>query len=110
MILGFKDPDVLQLERSAPTPTQEAFSTVMQVCASMGYAAWSSDIKNAFAQSRPTTRPTPIAAALPSGMQELEGYPVHPEQVLVCDTEVYGLISGPSWLRQSMVSDLAELG
>jgi hypothetical protein len=26
VILGFKDPDVLQLERSAPTPTQEAFT------------------------------------------------------------------------------------
>ena len=55
-------------------------------------------------------REVPIAAALPSGLYELEGKPVHPEQILVCETEVYGLISGPSWLRQSLVSDLEELG
>jgi len=29
VILGFKDPQVLQLERSAPTPTHEAFMCVM---------------------------------------------------------------------------------
>jgi len=38
------------------------------------------------------------------------GYPLHPEQLLKCQTEVYGLISGPSWLRQSLVSDLEDLG
>jgi len=30
VILGFKNPHVLQLERSAPTPTHEAFTTVLQ--------------------------------------------------------------------------------
>ena len=34
VILGFKDPHVLQLERSAPTPTKEAFTIVLQVLAS----------------------------------------------------------------------------
>eukprot|EP00973_Karenia_brevis_P078004 10834790-Karenia_brevis.AAC.1 len=29
VVLGFKDPNVLQLERSAPTPTNEAFTTTM---------------------------------------------------------------------------------
>ena len=29
---------------------------------------------------------------------------------MLCETEVYGLISGPSWLRQSLVADLEELG
>ena len=61
VILGFKDPHVLQLERSAPTPTNEAFTTIMQVFASTGVAAWSSDIKNAFglvAVIRANTAPT----------------------------------------------------
>ena len=43
VILGFKDPHVLQLERSAPTPTKEAFTTVLQCLASQKRAAWSSD-------------------------------------------------------------------
>ena len=48
VILGFKDPQVLALERSAPTPTQEGFTATLQVLASCGFDAWSSDIKNAF--------------------------------------------------------------
>ena len=48
VILGFKDPQDLQLERSAPTPTHEAFTTALQVCATRKFEAWSSDIKNAF--------------------------------------------------------------
>jgi len=48
VILGFKDPHVLQLERSAPTPTQEAFTTCMQISASLRRDAYSSDISNAF--------------------------------------------------------------
>ena len=36
VILGFKDPHVLQLVRSAPTPTHEAFTTCLQVCVPAG--------------------------------------------------------------------------
>ena len=109
VILGFKDPQVLQLERSAPTPTHEAFTTVMQVMASRKWSAWSSDIKNAFGQSRKTTRQQPIAASLPQGMKEA-GYDLDPRQLLMAETEVYGLISGPSWLRQSLVADFEAFG
>eukprot|EP00973_Karenia_brevis_P013689 1856686-Karenia_brevis.AAC.1 len=28
----------------------------------------------------------------------------------MAETEVYGLISGPSWLRQSLVADLENMG
>ena len=38
------------------------------------------------------------------------GFDVDPRQLLICETEVYGLISGPSWLRQSLVADLQNLG
>ena len=38
------------------------------------------------------------------------GYNVHPEQLLMAETEVYGLISGPSWLRQSLVADFEMMG
>ena len=54
VILGFTDPHVLQLVRSAPTPTNEAFTTVMQVCASNHWAGWSSDLSNSFGQAMKT--------------------------------------------------------
>ena len=59
VIHGFKDPHVLQLERSAPTPTNEAFTTVMQTMASNRWEAWSSDISNAFGQAMKTNRRYP---------------------------------------------------
>ena len=62
-----------------------------------------------FGQSRKTTRSTPLAAAPPSGIQAA-GFKWDPQQLLLCETEVYGLISGPSWLRQSLVADLEQLG
>ena len=48
VILGFQDPQVYQLERSAPTPTNEGFTTMMQFLASNKYKCCSSDIKKAF--------------------------------------------------------------
>ena len=109
VILGFKDPQVLHLERSAPTPTQEAFTAVLQAFASTKRSAWSSDIKNAFGQARKTTRRQPIAASLPPGLAEA-GFNLDSRQLLLCETEVCGLISGPSWLRQSLVADFEALG
>ena len=38
------------------------------------------------------------------------GYNVDSRQLLICNTEVNGLISGPSWLRQSLVADFEALG
>ena len=38
------------------------------------------------------------------------GYDLDPRQLLLCETEVYGLISGPSWLRQSLVADFESMG
>ena len=51
VILGFTDPYILELERSAPTLTNEAFTTTMQFFASTGADAMSSDIKNSFGHS-----------------------------------------------------------
>ena len=103
VIFGFKDPHVLQLERSAPTPTNEGFFLIMQAMASLGYEAVSVDIRNAFGQSVPTSRRQQICSSLPHGMIE-SGFDLDPRQLLLCNTEVYGLISGPSWLRQSLMS------
>eukprot|EP00973_Karenia_brevis_P024968 3441518-Karenia_brevis.AAC.1 len=56
VLLGFKDPHVLQLERSAPTPTNEALTATMQYLASTRSDGVSSDIRNACGQALKTTR------------------------------------------------------
>ena len=99
----------MQLERSAPTPTNEAFTTVMQTMASNKWEGWSSDISNAFGQAMKTNRRQPLAASLPPGLAAA-GFDCDSRCLLLCKTEVYGLISGPSWLRQSLVACFEELG
>ena len=100
---------MLQLERSAPTPTKEGFTLVMQTMASLGYDAVSADIKNAFGQSMPTNRSQQLCRSLPSGMI-VSGFALDPRQLLMCNTEVYGLTSGPSWLRQSLMAFFINKG
>eukprot|EP00974_Lingulodinium_polyedra_P112493 10883174-Lingulodinium_polyedra.AAC.1 len=56
VVLGYEDPMVLDLIRSAPTPTLEGFHGTMQLIAGRGWDGYSVDVKNAFGQSLPTNR------------------------------------------------------
>ena len=82
VILGFRDPHVLELERSAPTPTGEGFTLTMQAMASLGFDAISADIKNAFGQSMRTNRRQPICSSLPHGMIQ-SGFDLDPRQLIL---------------------------
>ena len=66
-ILGFQDPQVFQLERSAPTPTHEGSTATLQFLASTESKCCSADIKNAFGQARKTSGQIPIYGMLPPG-------------------------------------------
>ena len=60
---------------------------------------------NAFGQSRRTNRETKLATELPKGVK----HPSVPSGCLLkVETELYGLVSGPSWLLSTM--DLQEAG
>jgi len=107
VVLGWKGPDVFELERSAPTPTNEGLAMGLQHMASMGWACTSSDVKNAFGQGMKDSRRQPLAMTLPLGTT----YPgAQPGQLLLLRTEAYGLVSGPSWWRKSLVHTLKGLG
>ena len=56
-----------------------------------------------------TNRQNKICAQLPPDVEAL-GIEADPRQLLMAETEVYGLISGPSWLRQSLVAPFEEIG
>eukprot|EP00973_Karenia_brevis_P079271 10999430-Karenia_brevis.AAC.1 len=81
----------------------------MQYLASTRSDGVSSDISNAFGQALKTTQGQQLCCNLPPGMIEA-GFNVDSRQVPMAETEVYGLISGPSWLRQSLVADLENMG
>ena len=107
-VVGWKDPHIHQIERAAPTPLTSSIYLMMQLAAARKWKAVSKDAKTAFLQSRPTTRSQKLACRMPPD-ECFEGY--HPEQLILLLTEVYGLVSGPSWWRRSLLEVLVkELG
>ena len=80
---------------------------LLQWLASFRVSGMISDLTNAFGQSRRTNRETPLATELPKGVK----HPSVPSGCLLkVETELYGLVSGPSWLRASLSLDLQEAG
>ncbi|CAE7305094.1 unnamed protein product, partial [Symbiodinium sp. KB8] len=102
-VVGWKDPQIHQIERSAPTPSSASINVVLQLIASRKWCGYLRDVKTAFLQSRPTDRRVPIACTQPRD-ECMPG--LHPEQLILLLTEVYGLVSGPSWWRSSLLQRL----
>ena len=63
------------------------------------------DAKTAFLQAKPTTRRQKLACAMPPD-ECFPGY--DPEQLIILETEVYGIVSGPSWWRRSLLDILVK--
>ena len=107
VLVGWKDPMIYPLERAAPTPTQEAIMVTLQWLASAKVTGRIADLTNAFGQARKTSRKNKLATNLPAGV-------THPKvgrgQLLRVETEIYGLVSGSSWLRASLTVDLLAAG
>ena len=107
VLVGWKDPMIYQLERAAPTPTQEGIMVTLQWLASAKVTGRIADLTNAFGQARKTSRKNKLATKLPPGVTHPK---VGPRQLLRVETEIYGLVSGPSWLRASLTVDLLAAG
>ena len=106
-VVGWRDPQIHQIERSAPTPSSSAIYTVLQLAATRRWRTFVKDVKTAFLQSRPTNRKTPLACSQPRD----EPLPsLDPRQLLVLCTEIYGLVSGPAWWRSTFLQRTAKLG
>ena len=98
---------IYQLERAAPTPTQEGIMVTLQWLASAKVTCRIADLTNAFGQARKTSRESKLATKLPPGVTHPK---VGPGQLLRVETEIYGLVSGPTWLRASLTVDLLAAG
>ena len=107
VLVGWKDPMIYQLERVAPTPTQEGIMVTIQWLTSAKVTGRIADLTNAFGQARKTSRKNKLATKLPPGVTNPK---VGPRQLLRVETEIYGLVSGPSWLRASLTVDLLAAG
>ena len=107
VLVGWKDPMIYQLERAAPTPTQEGIMVTLQWLASAKVTGRKADLTNAFGQARKTSRKYKLARKLPQGVTHPK---VGPGQLLRVETKIYGLVSGPSLLWASFTVDLLAAG
>ena len=95
VLVGWKDPMIYQLERAAPTPTQEGIMVTLQWLASAKVTGRIADLTNE------------LATKLPPGVTHPK---VRPGQLLRVEAVIYGLVSGPSWLRASLTVGLLAAG
>ena len=107
ILLGHKDPDSLQLERYAPTPSSTTVMLCLQIIASMKFHLFIMDVSSAFGQSDPHEREQgPLFATMPpSG---IPGYPPH--ALVRVLTAVYGLVNAPAIWRKTVRRHLLQLG
>ena len=99
ILLGHRDPDSLQLERFAPTPSSTTVMLVLQVIASHHYHLFVMDVSSAFGQSDPYERDQgPLYASVPpTGIPEVD------QQALIhVRTAVYGLVNAPAIWRKTV--------
>ena len=61
VLVGWKDPMIYQLERAAPTPTQEGIMVTLQWLVSAKVTGRIADLTNAFGQARKTSRKNKLA-------------------------------------------------
>ena len=107
ILLGRKDPDALELERYAPTPSSTTVMMCFQIISSMKFHLYIMDVSSAFGQSDPHEREQgPLFASLPPS-----GIPDVPAHALVrVKTAVYGLVNAPAVWRKTVRRHLLELG
>ncbi|OLP81104.1 Copia protein [Symbiodinium microadriaticum] len=106
ILLGHRDPDVLQLESFSPTPATPTVYLVFQLISSLRYQLFIMDVTSAFGQSDPETRQQgPLFSTLPKS-----GIPGEEDWVLIeVLTAFYGLVNAPSTWRKTVVRVLLAL-
>ncbi|CAE7512755.1 GIP [Symbiodinium pilosum] len=107
-VVGWQDPMITSIERSAPTPLSSSVYLALQLSATRKWPIYIKDAKAAFTQALPTTRKQLLACTQPKdGL-----FPgCTADQLILLHTEVYGLVSGPSWWRRSLLEVLiSDLG
>ena len=78
-VVGWEDPHIHEIERTAPTPLTSSMYLFLQLSASRKWSARAKDAKTAFLQSRPTTRKKLLACRMPAD----EAFPGYREDQLI---------------------------
>ena len=108
VLVGGKDPMIYHLERAAPTPDAGRDHGDTSVAGiSEGDSPHSRSDQCFRTGSQDVKKKNKLAAKLPPGVTHPK---VGPRQLLRVETVIYGLVSGPSWLRASLTVGLLAAG
>jgi hypothetical protein len=100
-VVGWQDPDIHEIERSSPMPSDASINVTAQVIACRHWHLTFRDVSAAFSQSLTSNRRRPLACRQP----RTGPFPgAKPGQLIKLNTEVYGLVSGPAWWRLSFLT------
>ena len=113
-VLGHRDPDIRQLERSSPTPQTSSIYTFLFVAAVLQRDVTLGDFKSAFMQSDEDLSARPqgqLYASLPSGgITIADGTWVEEGSLVQLNAALYGLVNAPSAWRKTIVRGIESLG
>lgn len=106
-VKGFRDPDLLEVERQSPTLSMDALMMILQVIASNGWKLIISDVEGAFLQGENLVRKNgKIYVKLPADkIPGCDGSEV--VELVKC---VYGLVDAPRHWWKCFSGTLKELG
>ena len=112
-VLGHRDPDLRQLERSSPTPQTSSIYTFLFVAAVLQREVTLGDLKSAFMQSdkdvSERSQGQLYASLLPGGIPLADGTWVEEGSLIQLNAAVYGLVNAPSaW--KTIVRGIENLG
>ena len=113
-VLGHRDPDIRQLERSSPTPQTSSIYTFLFVAAVLQREVTLGDLKSAFMQSDKDVSERSqghlYASLPPGGIPLADGTWVEEGSLVQLNAAVYGLVNAPSAWRKTIVRGIENLG
>ena len=113
-VLGHRDPDIRQLERSSPTPQTSSIYTFLFVAAVLQREVTLGDLKSAFMQSdkdvSERSQGQLYAILPPGGIPLADGTWVEEGSLVQLNAVVYGLVNAPSAWRKTIVRGIENLG
>lgn len=105
IIVGFHDPDILELEVSAPAPELQTVNIFLSASAGMREEIFIGDMEDAFQQGKRITRL--LFADQPKGVLLPD---MAPGQIYQLEVEVYGTVRGSANWRETAVEEIVGLG
>ena len=109
-VLGHRDPDIRQLERSSPTPQTSSIFTFLFVAAVLQREVTLGDLKSAFMQSDKDLSGQLHASNPLGGIPLADGTWVEEGSLVQLNAAVYGLVNAPSAWRKTNVRGIENLG